>query len=245
MFPPRSFAALLALLVTLGSTYGQGQGPTPVPVPERFPQFLVPGQDAAMSALNRMHRLHFPPVWLDYPHKDPQAGLCTLWDEWLTGPCLWADLGSFLVCDGKVSITQRLRNSFLHKIIDAEGYVATHQHEGIGHVLGWPFPYWINNPGAWGVHFSARGTVSAVLTKGAPVTVQPEGWTLTGVEGRGTDPEGWRLRLTTPDARITTAPISFEAFQAPFVQIRWSAQNLGSAQPFLEWESAEQPGFSG
>ncbi|MBL9193150.1 MAG: hypothetical protein JNJ82_12425 [Opitutaceae bacterium] len=244
MIPSRSFAALLALLVTLASTSGRGQGLAPARGLEPFPQFLVPGQDAAMSALNRMHRLHYPPVWLDYPHKDPQAGLCTLWDEWLTGPCLWADLGSFLVCDGKVSITQRLRNSFLNKIIDVEGYVATHQHEGIGHVLGWPFPYWINNPGAWGVHFSARGTVSAVLTKGAPVTVQPEGWTLAGVEARGTDPEGWRLRLTAPDASLTTAPISFEAFQAPFIQIRWSAKNLGSAQPFLEWDTPEQPGFT-
>ena len=26
-----------------------------------------------MHALNAMHRLHYPPVWLDYPHRDPAA----------------------------------------------------------------------------------------------------------------------------------------------------------------------------
>jgi len=46
-----------------------------------------------MVALNAMHRPHYPPVWLDYPHRDPQGALSTLWDEWLTAPCLWADTG--------------------------------------------------------------------------------------------------------------------------------------------------------
>ena len=100
---------------------------------ENFPRFIVPGHEKEMAALDAMHRLHYPPVWLDYPQRDPQGALCTLWDEWLTAPCLWADTAGILVCDDKVTITQRLKNSFRNKIIDAEGYVATHQHEGIGH----------------------------------------------------------------------------------------------------------------
>ncbi|HRE81265.1 MAG TPA: hypothetical protein PLN52_09470 [Opitutaceae bacterium] len=209
-----------------------------------FPRFVVPGHDREMAALNAMHRLHFPPVWLDYPNKDPEAGLCTLWDEWLTGPCLWADTAGQKVCDEKVTITRRLRNAFLNKIIDSEGYVATHQHEGIGHVLGWPFPYWINNAGAAGIHFSDRGTKSSVLRKGAPVTTDPVGWTLQGLEAVGIDSEGWRLRVTGADAGMTTPEMNFETFQSPFIQVRWSGKNLGDAQPFLEWEEMGQSGFT-
>ena len=211
---------------------------------ENFPRCIVPGQEPAMHALNAMHRLHYPPVWLDYPHRDPAAGLCTLWDEWLSGACLWADTAGILVCDGKVTITQRLKNSFNHKIIDAEGYVATHQHEGIGHILGWPFPYWIGSPGAVGVHFSAEGTKSAVLTKGAPVATKAEGWTLVGAEDRGIGEVGWQLALSSARASATVALGVIDPRVSPFMQLRWSAKNLGAAQPSLEWETEEQPGFS-
>jgi hypothetical protein len=211
---------------------------------ENFPRFIVPGQEPAMHALNAMHRLHYPPVWLDYPHRDPAAGLCTLWDEWLSGACLWADTAGILVCDGKVTITQRLKNSFNHKIIDSEGYVATHQHEGIGHILGWPFPYWIGSPGAVGVHFSAEGTKSAVLTKGAPVATKAEGWTLVGAEDRGIGEVGWQLALSSTRASATVALGVIDPRVSPFMQLRWSTKNLGAAQPSLDWETEEQPGFS-
>ena len=211
---------------------------------ENFPRFIVPGKEKEMAALNAMHRLHYPPVWLDYPHRDPQGALCTLWDEWLTAPCLWADTAGILVCDGKVTITQRLKNSFHHKIIDAEGYVATHQHEGIGHELGWPFPYWIKSVGGSGVHFSAVGTKSAVLVKGAPVTTTTDNWALVGVESRGIDADGWRLGLTAAHATATVTLGVIDPRVSPFMQLRWSVKNLGDAQPWLEWETEAQPGFS-
>ncbi len=172
---------------------------------EGFPRFIVPGLEKEMSALNALHRLHYPPVWLDYPDRNPNGPLCTLWDEWLSGACLWADTAGVLVCDGKVTITQRLKNAFRNKVIDDEGYVATHQHEGIGHPLGWPFPYWIGSPGAVGVHFSNAGTQSAVLTRGAPVATRAEGWTLDGAEERGIQGPGWHLALSAPHASATAA----------------------------------------
>ncbi len=211
---------------------------------ENFPRFIVPGQEKEMAALNAMHRLHYPPVWLDYPHRDPQGALCTLWDEWLTAPCLWADTAGILVCDNKVGITQRLKNSFHHKIIDAEGYVATHQHEGIGHELGWPFPYWVKSVGGRGVHFSAVGTVSAVLKKGAPVATDTNNWKFEGIENRGIETEGLRLALTAPQASATVDLGVIDPPISPFMQLRWSAKNLGAAQPWLEWETETQKGFS-
>ncbi|MBP8256747.1 MAG: hypothetical protein KAX37_05435 [Opitutaceae bacterium] len=209
-----------------------------------FPRFIVPGQERAMGALNAMHRLHYPPVWLDYPDGDPDVPLCTLWDEWLTGPCLWADTQGLRVCKNKVTIAERLRRSFLNKIIDREGYVATHQHAGIGHVLGWPFPYWVNNEGADGIHFSNRGTLSAVLRKGVPVTHDMTGWELHGVEFERMDSEGSRLRVTAADASLTTPPLKIDSFQSPFVQLRWKAQDLAGARTFLEWEREGDRGFS-
>lgn len=211
---------------------------------ENFPRFMVPGKEKEMVALNAMHRLHYPPVWLDYPHRDPQGALCTLWDEWLTAPCLWADTAGILVCDDKVTITQRLKNSFHNKIIDAEGYVATHQHEGIGHELGWPFPYWVKSVGGLGVHFSAVGTKSAVLVKGAPVATNTDNWAFVGVENRGIDTEGLRLGLTAPNATATVTLGVIDPRVSPFMQLRWSVKNLGEAQAWLEWETEAQPGFS-
>lgn len=210
----------------------------------KFPQFFVPGLEREMKALNAMHRLHYPPVWLDYPNGDPQVPLCTLWDEWLTGPCLWADTEELRVCNNQVTISERLRSSFLNKIIDREGYVATHQHPGIGHVLGWPFPYWVNNAGAAGIHFSDRGTKSAVLQKGAPVSKDLKGWELRGVEFVKFDSEGCRLKVTAADASLATPAMNFDAFQSPFVQLRWHAEGLGAAQAFLEWQREGDDGFS-
>lgn len=211
---------------------------------EGFPRFIVPGLEKEMSALNALHRLHYPPVWLDYPDRNPNGPLCTLWDEWLSGACLWADTAGVLVCDGKVTITQRLKNAFRNKVIDDEGYVATHQHEGIGHPLGWPFPYWIGSPGAVGVHFSNAGTQSAVLTRGAPVATRAEGWTLDGAEERGIQGPGWHLALSAPHASATAALGVIDPRVSPFLQLRWAVRDVGAAQPTLEWESEDQPGFS-
>ena len=233
--------ALSGPLGAAESVLTAAQKPAPA---ENFPRFIVPGHERAMDALNTMHRLHYPPVWLDYPDRDPAAALCTLWDEWLSGACLWADTAGILVCDGKVSITQRLKNSFRNKILDAEGYVATHQHEGIGHILGWPFPYWIGSPGAAGVHFSAAGTKSAVLTKGAPVTAKPEGWQLAGAEDRGINDTGWRLALTGAQASATVKLGVIDPRVSPFMQLRWAVRDAGALQATFEWETEDQPGFS-
>ncbi len=211
---------------------------------ENFPRFIVPGCEPAMAALNAMHRLHYPPAWLDYPHRDPTAGLCTLWDEWLPGPCLWADTAGLLVCDGKSGIAPRLKHSFLNKFIDAEGYVATHQHEGIGHLHGWPFPYWIGSPGAVGAHFSAAGTASSVLPEGAPVAKSTAGWTLAGAEDRGLGAEGWQFTLTAAQATVTVSIGVIVPRVSPFLQLRWAVKTPGDLQPFLEWETEEDHGFS-
>ena len=44
------------------------------------------------------------------------------------------------------------------RIIDSEGYVATHQHGSIAHQLGWPFPFWNQGRRGCGWHFSLKTT---------------------------------------------------------------------------------------
>jgi len=45
-----------------------------------LPQFIVPGHEAEMKALNDLHALHHDAAFSD----------CTLWDAWLPMATLWA-----------------------------------------------------------------------------------------------------------------------------------------------------------
>lgn len=45
-----------------------------------LPQFIVPGHEAEMKALNDLHVLHHDAAFSD----------CTLWDAWLPMATLWA-----------------------------------------------------------------------------------------------------------------------------------------------------------
>jgi hypothetical protein len=83
-----------------------------------------------------------------------------------------------------------------------------------------------------------------VLTKGAPVATKAEGWTLVGAEDRGIGEAGWQLALSSTRASATVALGVIDPRVSPFMQLRWSAKNLGAAQPSLDWETEEQPGFS-
>jgi hypothetical protein len=93
--------------------------------------------------------------WLHYPGAGPKA---TLWDEWVTDASLWP-----AVTNSSDSFRQQWSNTLSSRIIDPEGYVATHQHASIAHQLGWPFPFWNQGRHGCGWHFSFKNTA-------------PEGW---------------------------------------------------------------------
>jgi hypothetical protein len=85
-----------------------------------LPQFVVPGQEVEMKALNELHALHAKTAFSE----------CTLWDVWLPHATLWTGQ------------TAAYRASFLKRRMDAEGYVSMQQHRGMAHSEGWPFPTW-------------------------------------------------------------------------------------------------------
>ena len=73
------------------------------------------------------------------------------------------------------TIRTRWADVLSKRIIDPEGYVATHQHASIAHQLGWPFPFWKQGgPGTWGWHFSLAGV--------------PKGWHSTEAKTQ----DGWQ-----------------------------------------------------
>ena len=83
-----------------------------------LPQFIVPGLEGEMKALNELHALHAKTAFSD----------CPLWDVWLPHATLWTGQ------------TSAYRASFLKRRIDTEGYVSMQQHRGMAHSEGWPFP---------------------------------------------------------------------------------------------------------
>src|SRR5205085_4379032 len=107
--------------------------PTGAP-PETFPRFIVPGHEAQMETLRELYYLH-------YKGNGPMA---TLWDEWLPQATLWPAVGSGAQLD---EMTQRWASALSGRHIDGEGYVSTHQHDGLGHAEGWPFPLWQQGKG--------------------------------------------------------------------------------------------------
>lgn len=193
-----------------------------------FPQFLVPGHEAEMESLRQL-------FWLHYPSSTPNNA--TLWDEWLPSAALWPATGeqSEVFRDG-------WRTTLNNRVLDREGYLATHQHASIAHQLGWPFPFWRQGRDTWGWHFSLKG-YSSTWTHTEERT--QEGWQTANCADRGIADEAWNLELTAPGAMITTPAIdNANVFESPFIQLRWKATGLEGANPFIEWTSVEHPEFS-
>ena len=133
----------------------------PVTVPDDFPRFVVPGHEKEMECLRRLFWLHYQPA----------GPLIPLWDEWMPMSTLWPARGSDAVLECDAHPAGRRAGG---RGMNAEGYIHTHQHDGLAHAEGWPFPLW-TQAGGIGWHF--RGT--GVPGYDAPPAT-PEGWKLTG-----------------------------------------------------------------
>ncbi len=199
-------------------------------VPADFPGFYVPGYEKEMQLLRELY-------WLHYPNSGPGA---TLWDEWMSAPALWPAVNT----DGRLQdFRKRWNDALSSRYIDPEGYVSSHQHASVTHQYGWPFPFWAQGSGGAGWHFSFKDTVSEPFRPAQLAT--PEGWILEGARDEGVGEEGWNIRLTSPNASITTPAKQFviDVYQAPFLQLRWKAADLGMSQPYVEWLTETESSF--
>ncbi|MDW8290810.1 MAG: glycosyl hydrolase family 65 protein [Armatimonadota bacterium] len=217
---------VLLLMTTSSLAMSDTQAPS---IPDDFPRFHVPGQEKPMDTLRRL-------FWQHYPGAGPKA---TLWDEWLSMASLWPAVDT----GGTVDLfRQQWKQTLSARILDAEGYVATHQHASIAHPLGWPFPFWNQGRRVAGWHFSFKDTVG--LPWRTEQLSTPEGWQTLRAESGGMTEEGWLLRLTGASASVTTPPCDISPYEAPFLQLRWKGKGIEEAQPYIEWATREAPDFS-
>jgi len=197
----------------------------PVSVPDDFPRFVVPGHDGEMDSLRRLFWLHYQPA----------GPLIPLWDEWMPKSTLWPAVGSGRELG---SMRRRWAAALASRGMNAEGYVHTHQHDGLAHAEGWPFPLW-TQAGGIGWHF--RGT--GIAGYDAP-SATAEGWQLTRARGGSIGPKGWEIELTEPRAVAQTPGFSKESRIAPWLRLNWWAIGLEGANCYVEWTTKEHPEFS-
>ncbi len=196
------------------------------PVPEDFPKFTVPGQEEITSAIRDLY-------WLHYPGAGPKS---TMWDAWLPGPSLWPDTSS------NAAFREQWAKTLLSRKIDAEGYVSTHQHAGLAHNDGWPFPLW-NQAGGIGWQFTNFGMLYDDAY-GIHEQESLDGFTLSGVNDGGKDQHTGRTFEITDDAASLTTPV-FSANALPFLRFYWQVIGASPESKItLEWSTEDRPEFS-
>jgi hypothetical protein len=215
---------IVAILSLLGVTSSAAEHASP-PVPEDFPRFVVPGQEKEMDSLRRLFWLHYQPA----------GPLIPLWDEWLPMSTLWPAVGA----TGELeAMRRRWAAALAGRVINAEGYVHTHQHDGLAHAEGWPFPLW-TQAGGVGWHF--RGT--GIGGYDAPLATA-DGWTLSQARSGNIGPKGWEVQLSEPGAVAQAPAFAVEARISPWLRLNWWAAGLDGAPCYVEWTTKDAPDFS-
>jgi hypothetical protein len=196
-----------------------------ISVPDDFTRFIVPGQEEAMRSLRSL-------FWLYY---QPARPLIPLWDAWLPMSTLWPARGS-----GTELLNMRTRwaTALAERFLDADGYVATQQHDGPAHAEGWPFPSWMKAGGV-GWHFRGTG-----VDRYDPPTVKPEGWLVAGGNGAEVNDKGWVIDLTDPKATLQSPAFDMPATNAPWLRLNWWGHGLAQANCYVEWTTKEKPEFA-
>src|SRR5262245_29570153 len=154
--------------------------------------------------------------WL---HYEPAGPLIPLWDEWMPMSTLWPARDAA----ARDSMRSRWASAFARRMMNAEGYVHTQQHDGPAHAEGWPFPMWMS---AGGVGWHFRGT--GVPGYDAPAAT-PEKFVVIGGTNAGINEKGWVVNLAEAGALIETPPFSIAAQRSPWLRLNWWAAGLDNA----------------
>ncbi len=235
----RGMISVLLLLGFLwefsGAACAEKPKPSPATTPESFPRFVVPGQPQ-LERLRELYYLHYQLAMRPKSHA-----MFAL--PWIPKSTLWAATSAQ---QGETKAQAYWQRILASRRLDAQGYVSCHQHSGLGHSEGWPFPLWTQVDGI-GWHFSmSRLGYGRGKHYGIPLATSTEDWILRGAASEGIDPaRGWNLTLTDSDASAETPVIHVRSEVAPIIRIDWEAKGLGSAaKPYLEWTTAQEPEFS-
>ena len=222
----RRLAALAVLVSLLGPSGAPGaDARKPSDVPDDFPRFVVPGQEEQMQSLRALYWLHYRPA----------GPLIPLWDEWMPMSTLWPARGSGAELE---KMRARWAAALAGRVMNSEGYIHTHQHDGLAHAEGWPFPLW-TQAGGIGWHFRGTGVggYDAALAT-------PERWQLTRAKAGEVNEKGWIIELTEPKALAQCPPFEVPARSAPWLRLNWWAEGLEQANCYVEWTTREKGEFA-
>jgi hypothetical protein len=173
-----------------------------------------------MTTLRELFALHAPRA----------APAATLWDQWMTESSLWCKGGD---------TRRKWFDALSNRRVDDEGYVSTHQHNGLGHGEGWPFPIWPQAQGV-GWHFTLKDMPYASVLK----KTSPEGFLCRGMRESNVDDDGWRIQFTDPNAILISPPFSLRAETATYLKICWQTRNMRGANCWVEWTTDKEPEFA-
>ena len=211
-------------------------------VPKEFPRFHFAGHDQEARLLGRYLWHHFS-TRLGNNHVLFNKEYLTTADLWMAGA---------VDRQRNKPIQQVHREDILRMRMDDEGYVHTHQHFSHAHEHGWPFPIWTQAgrgpdevrgiTAGWHFQDDGPGWVWGYLRGWKRSEYYGEGatngWLLHNVRSLGIADGKWQLEATGPSPTITTpAGIEIDAFNAPFLQLRWTrtGEPPDGRLPYVEW----------
>ncbi len=255
--PLRQLFCILAICWPAGQTFagsdGRGQtqeGPLQIGatllknVPADFPRFDFAEHKEQADLLTHYLWYHF--------YNRGGNGLTLFNKEYLLTSDIWMANARPRGSDRRIQDIDR--DLLLAMQLDNEGYVLTNQHFSHAHDHGWPFPIWTqsdNHPDrvkgkTAGWHFQpldkVPGWVGDSLRRwGRPQYVgqtAAELWELHNVKSLGVKNNRWYLEAAGDSpAIITPKDHAIDAFNAPYLQLRWkrTANPKNHAAPYVEW----------
>ncbi|HBG27906.1 MAG: hypothetical protein A2Y10_16425 [Planctomycetes bacterium GWF2_41_51] len=191
------------------------------PIPADFPEFIIKDNQKYSELLRRLY----------YFFYGRNTG-GTLWDGWVAKSNLWAGGPS-------TQLVKRNWNKMLsNRKIDDEGYISCHQHEGLAHVDGWPFPLWTQAHGiGWQFSFGAlpyRSEFNVFLTTDA------NGFICKGADSINlNESDGWQIKLLESAASIATPKFEVDSFVAPFICLEADFSKSKISRASMEWTTDE------
>ncbi len=218
-------------------------------IPAHFPRFFFAGHETDAQWLSRY-------LWYHFKSRGG-AGKCLFNQEYVTTSDMWMGGAIHPRLSGSI---QDIHRHMLRSIqLDAEGYVHTHQHFSHAHEQGWPFPMWTQAPpgpegptAGWHFQDDGPGWVWQHSLRHYPDSPHGrakaiEGWGLQNVRSLGIVDKKWQLVATGPSPAITTPTyVTVDAFNAPFLQLRWTRtpKSPAGVRPYVEWLGENDTDFS-
>jgi hypothetical protein len=215
-------------------------------VPADFVRFSFAGHDGQARLLT-----HY--LWYHFHHRLGN-GTTLFNQEYLLTSDIW--LGNARPRNVQETIQEVHRRNLLAMQMDEEGYVLTNQHFSHAHDHGWPFPMWTQaDVGPAKVRGKTAGWHFQASADAVPGWVgqqylrhwkqdmyvgqtAADSWQLVNAKSAGIVNNRWCVEATGDSpAIITPEGAEIEAFQAPYLQLRWKRTDTqqGHALPYVEW----------